>query len=318
MIKIAKTTIKKETSTKRPTYKKSNEIKKAEKELSQWEKERPDEYESKYTAQIDALLDGILNRENFDYSLNSDPLYQQYKELYVGNGKKAMEDTIGNASALTGGYANSYAVTAGNQAYTEYLDGLNSVALDLRDRAYEKYKDEGEKLIEDINVLRGLDGDDYEKYLGTLERYYQDGSYLLDKLGSMSDREYEEFVQSVEAWENDRDYAFKQYQDKLDRAEFEKELAFKKEEAKRDQANKDREYRASLAKKSSGSSASKSSGETKSSKTEFRYPTSYGEFCLRTGYSGIMTNSEFGRSAQAKKKYETYQKYLKAMYKKYA
>ncbi len=316
MIKIAKTTVK-TTTTKRPTYTKSDEIKQAEKKLAKWEKERPDEYESKYAAEIDALLDGILNRESFDYSLNSDPLYQQYKELYVGNGKKAMEDTVGKASALTGGYANSYAVTAGNQAYSEYLDGLNSVALDLRDRAYEKYKDEGDKLIEDINILRGLDGDDYEKYLGSLERYYQDGSYLLDKLGSMSDREYEEFVQSVEAWENDRDYAFKVYQDELDRAEFEKELAFKKEEAKRDQANKDREYKASLSKKSSTSSSSGSSSKSSSSKTEIRYPTSYGEFCLRTGYSGIMTNSEFGRSSQTKKKYGTYQKYLTAMYKKY-
>ncbi len=315
MIKIAKTTVKKETKTKRPTYKKSNEVKAAEKELAQWEKERPEEYKSKYTAEIDALLDNILNRKEFNYNLNSDPLYQQYRELYIGNGKKAMEDTVGKASALTGGYTNSYAITAGNQAYTEYLDGLNSVALGLRDRAYEKYSDEGDKLIEDITVLRGLDGDDYEKYLGSLERYYQDGGYLLDKLGSMSDREYEEFVQSVEAWESDRDYQFQQYQDKLDRQEFEREMAFKKEEAKRDQANKDREYKASLAKKSGGSS--KPAKKSDNSKSTLRYPTSYGEFCLRTGYSGIMTNSEFSRSTYAKKEYETYQEYLKVMYKKY-
>ncbi len=283
--------------------------------MKQWESNRPGDYESKYEKEIDELLTNVLNREDFSYNLNSDPLYNQYRELYIGNGKKAMEDTIGKASALTGGYANSYAVTAGNEAYSEYLNQLNGVALDLRDRAYEKYKDEGDKLIEDITILRGLDGDDYEKYLGDLERYYQDGNYLLEKLSTMSDSEYEKFLQSVEAWESDRDYAFKQYQDNLDRKEFEKELAFKKSEAKRDQANKDREYQLSKSKARSSGSSSKKKSDTK--KETNRYPTSYGEFCLRTGYSGVMTNTEFGRSAATKKKYGDYQNYLKEMYKKY-
>lgn len=308
-------------SNPRPVYNKSENVLLAEKELENWEQNKPGDYESQYGAQIDELLSEILNREDFSYNLGADPLYEQYRDIYTGNGKKAMMDTVGQASALTGGYSNSYAVTAGSQAYQEYLNELNGVALDLRDRAYEEYLNEGDKLVEDITILRSLDGDDYEKYLGMLEQYYSDGSYLLEKLVSMSDAEFESFLAEVDAWENDRDYAFKQYQDKLDRQEFEKELAFKKSEAKRDQANKDREYALQKSKASrSGGSGGKSSKKSKSnSKTGVsRYPKSYAEFCNRTGFAGIMTQSEYNKSSTVKEMYKTYQKYLNAMYDKYS
>lgn len=303
--------------TERPTYKKSDTVKKAEKKLNNWEKNAPDEYDSKYSEEIDEILNDILNREKFTYNLNADPLYEQYRELYTQNGKKAMMDTVGQASALTGGYSNSYAVTAGSQAYHEYLNNLNDVAIDLRDRAYEQYGDEGEKLFEDITLLRSLDGEDYDKYLNELERYYKDGEYLLDRLTAMSDAEYERFLRTVDAWENDRDYAFKEKTDALDREEFEKEMAFKKAEAERDQANADRDYQLSLQKlyasKSSGSSESK---KKKTSQT-VSYPESYKEFCSLTGYSGILTKREYEKHSTVKDKYKTYKKYLKAMYKIY-
>lgn len=307
--------------TTRPEYKKSNAVISAENKLKKWETSAPKDYQSKYSDEIEGMLNDILNREKFSYNLNSDPLYQQYRELYSENGKKAMMDTVGQASALTGGYASSYATTAGSQAYHEYLDNLNGVALDLRDRAYEQYSDEGDKLLDDITLLRSLDGDDYEKYLGTLERYYSDGEYLLERLTAMSDAEYEQFVTQIENWESDRKYNFDKYTDALDREEFEKEMAFKKAEAQRDQANADRNYALSVQKASSSGSgsSSKASKASKSTNTSgtINYPETYKEFCTATGYSGIMTENEYNSHDAVKKKYGSYQKYLKAMYKKY-
>ncbi len=304
-------------TTKRPTYKKSDEVKNAEKKLSKWEKNAPKDYESKYSAEIDGILNDILNREKFSYNLNADPLYEQYRELYTQNGKKAMMDTVGEASALTGGYSNSYAVTAGNQAYHEYLNNLNDVALDLRDRAYEQYGDEGDKLFEDVKLLRSLDGDDYDKYLNKLERYYKDGEYLLDRLTAMSDAEYEQFLHTVEAWENDRDFTFKEKTDALDKAEFEKEMAFKKAEAEREQANADRDYQLSLQRLYASNSSSSSGTNKKKVSDTISYPETYKEFCSATGYPGIMTETEYGAHKKAKSKYGTYKSYLKAMYKIY-
>lgn len=305
------------TETKRPEYKKSSALKSAEKKLNDWEKKNPDKYQSKYSEEIESILNDILNREKFSYNLNADPLYEQYRELYTQNGKKAMMDTMGEATALTGGYGNSYAVTAGSQSYQEYLNDLNSVALDLRDRAYEQYGDEGDKLFEDVTLLRSLDGDDYEKYLDELERYYKDGEYLLEKLTSMTDAEYEQFLAEVEAWENDRDYAFKKYTDSLDRQEFLEEMEFKKAEAKRDQANADRNYQLSLRKASSSNTSNSANTKKKSASDTISYPESYKEFCSATGYPGIMTEKEYYAHTNVSKKYGTYKKYLKAMYKIY-
>ncbi|MGN1317296.1 MAG: peptidoglycan-binding protein [Acutalibacteraceae bacterium] len=305
------------TETKRPEYTKSTALTNAENKLNNWEKNAPEKYSSKYSEEIDGILNDILNREKFSYNLNADPLYEQYREIYTRNGKKAMMDAVGEAAALTGGYGNSYAVTAGSQAYQEYLDDLNSVALDLRDRAYEQYGDEGDKLFDDVTLLRSLDGDDYEKYLDELERYYKDGEYLLEKLTSMTDAEYEQFLAEVDAWESDRDYEFKKYTDALDREEFEKEMAFKEAEAKRDQANADRNYRLSLAKASSSSSKSETSAKEKDAKDVISYPQTYKEFCAATGYAGVMTETEFYRHEDAVKKYGGYKSYLKDMYKIY-
>ena len=155
--------------TERPQYLKSAELKSAEQKLSEWEKSKPAEYKGRYSEKINELLGNVVNREKFNYNMNADPLYRQYRDQYVQNGKKAMRDTVGQASALTGGYANSYAATAGSEAYDEYLSGLNDVALKLYDRAFQAYKDEGEGFIEDIELLRELDGDDYKNILKALK-----------------------------------------------------------------------------------------------------------------------------------------------------
>lgn len=306
---------------KKPEYKKSDALLSAEKNLENWENRNPSEYKSKYSEEIERILESILNREEFDYKASADPLYEQYKELYMQNGKKAMMDAVGNSASLTGGYGNSYAQTAGTLAYEDYLTQLNDIALDLRDRAYEEYKEEGDKLVEDVTLLRSLDGDDYEKYLAELERYYDDGNYLLEKLATMTESEFNAFTNQLESWENDRAYAFKQYQDKLDREEFEKEMSFKKEESRRDQANKDREYALAVRKANSSSSGSSdSSGKSSSKKTGevTLYPTTYKDFCARTGVSTILTENEFSASKEYLEAYKySYRAYLKAMYNKY-
>ena len=310
----------------RPVYEKSQAVKDAENKLSQWESSKPDEYKSKYDSQIEGLVNEILSRDDFSYDMHSDPLYQQYRQLYTENGQKAMRDTVGQASALTGGYANSYAVTAGNQAYGEYLDELNGIALELRDRAYEMYADEGDRLIEDVTLLRGLDGDDYEKYLNTLEQYYSDGDYLLKKLSEMSDAEFDAFLQQVDAWENDRDFDFKKLQDELDRKEFQQEMAFKEAEAQREQANADRDYRLAQEKlaaqrSTATSKGSSSSGGTQKSKSTNKYtiyPTTYKQFVAMTGNGRIFTEDAFMKSTTAKSQYGSYEKYLKEMYDKYS
>ena len=59
-------------------------------------------------------------------------LFDQYADYYKRQGMLAMEDTVGRAAALTGGYGNSYAEVAGNQAYgshiADYLKVINGTS----------------------------------------------------------------------------------------------------------------------------------------------------------------------------------------------
>ena len=223
-------------------------MKKAGDALNEWERKKPSGYSSKYQERLDGILGSILDRGDFKYSLNADPLYRQYREQYIKNGERAMEDTVGKVSALSGGYGSSYAATAGMQSYSNELAKLNSVALDLRDRAYSVYKDKGNALYDAASLLRSLDGDDYKKYRDTVSDYYSDGDYLYKKLKNMSDSEYEKFLDEVKAWENDRKFSYEQYIDETERMQYEEGMAFKREEAKRQQANADRNYALALKK----------------------------------------------------------------------
>ncbi len=321
-------------STNKPTYTKSSELKKAEKTLSDYEKNKPKEYSSAYQKQIDEALDAILNRKPFSYDVNADPLYRQYKEMYMKNGEKAMLDTVGAVSALTGGYGSSYAVSAGNESYNDYLNKLNSLLPELRDSAYKSYENESEELAQTLSLLRSLDDSDYKKYRDGVSDYTNTRDYLFKKLNEMSDTEYKKFTDELKSWQNDRDFSYKQYLQDFAEKKYQEEMAYKKEQAAIKQANADRNYNLALmkyyssgsksssgsSKCSSGSQSSKSTSTAKKTpkKSTVDYPRTYPAFVSETGYSGIMTKAEFTLRRDAVIKYKSYDGYLKAMYKKYA
>ena len=94
----------------------------------------------------DEALQAYLNREDFQYNLNGDALYRQYKDRYTQLGKAAMQDTMGQAAALTGGYGSSYAQSVGQQAYNSYMQQLGDVVPELYQLAYDRYRDKGDRL----------------------------------------------------------------------------------------------------------------------------------------------------------------------------
>lgn len=84
-----------------------------------------------------------LSRDPFRYDPTADPMYIGLRGEYERLGSRAMEDAIGRAASLTGGYASSYAEQAGQRAYENYLSGLAGELPALYDRAYDRWQDEG-------------------------------------------------------------------------------------------------------------------------------------------------------------------------------
>ncbi|HWQ51341.1 MAG TPA: hypothetical protein VN369_05990 [Terriglobales bacterium] len=115
---------------------------------------------SGYGGNIDKLLRRYLNRDPFSYDYTTDPLYQQYADQYTRLGDLAMKDTLGQVSARTGGLASTYATAASQGAYDSYMQALAAKIPELYSLAYSMYQDEGDRQLQNINLLRGLQSDD--------------------------------------------------------------------------------------------------------------------------------------------------------------
>lgn len=196
----------------RPKYSQSQEVTDAWNKVKELEGSKPADYVSKYGDQIQALLDKILNRDPFKYDFNADPMYQMYKDRYLQQGRMAMQDTMGDAAALTGGYGNSYAATAGQQAYQSYLQGLNDRIPGLRDFAYNAWLNEGDRMRSNLSTLQGLEDTDYARYRDKVGDYKDELTYYYNRFGDMTDREYNRYLNDASAWEKDRDYWFNKWQ----------------------------------------------------------------------------------------------------------
>ncbi len=99
------------------------------------------EYNSKYLNPAYNLARSIMNRSEFSYDPDSDPVYQAYRNKYMIEGNRATRDTLAAYSGLTGGYTNSAAVTAAAQTGQYYMSQLTNVIPELAQQAYERYAD---------------------------------------------------------------------------------------------------------------------------------------------------------------------------------
>ena len=134
-------------------------------------------YTSRYQNQIDDLTRQILNRKAFSYDPEKDPTYQQYKESYTRSGERAMQDTLGQVSARTGGLASSYAGSAAQQTYDNYMGALADKIPELKQLAYSMYQDEGNTQRANLEMLEALEQGDYAKYADLLAQYNTDRSF---------------------------------------------------------------------------------------------------------------------------------------------
>lgn len=133
-------------------------------------------YESKYDPQMEALLNQILNREDFSYNAETDPLYQQYAAMYQREGDRSMRDTMAEAAAQAGGM-NSYAVTAAQQAGDYYSSQLNDRIPELYQLAYQMYLQDKESQVEDLGLLQSMDNTQYNRYRDTMSDWYNDRDF---------------------------------------------------------------------------------------------------------------------------------------------
>ena len=210
-------------------YVESEKVRKAQAALENHNKTKPGEYTSQWTGQMNDTLDKIKNRGPFSYDLASDALYQQYADRYAQLGKMAMQDTTGQAATLTGGYGNSYAVTAGNQAYQKYLQGVNDIVPELQKMAYDRYNQQGQDLLNLYGLYSDRENTDYSRWQNSLTNWQNERAYLSDYYNN--ERTYDRSVYDTDRnfdygkWTDNRNYDYQVARDKVADEQWAKEFA---------------------------------------------------------------------------------------------
>lgn len=84
-----------------------------------------------YDERIEKLAEDYVDSNYDSFTKGKD--YASLEKRYSDQGRRAMDDTVGQVAARTGGLASSYAASAGQQAYGEYMGRLEDAARGLYD-----------------------------------------------------------------------------------------------------------------------------------------------------------------------------------------
>ena len=127
------------------------------------------------------LMDRLMTMPDFGYDREEDPLYRQYRDMYERAGEKAAENAFGLAASYTGGYGNTYAASAANDAYAMYMDRLAAKGEALEQQAYDRYRDDRSDLYRRLEAAAALEKESYDRAYQQ-ERDRKDDAYREDEL----------------------------------------------------------------------------------------------------------------------------------------
>ena len=276
-----------------------------------------------YKDDYNTLLADYLGRDPFSYDFNGDALYQQYKDKYIQQGKLAMQDTMGQASAMTGGYGSSYSQSAGQQAYQNSLDNLNDIVPELYQMAYDRYNQKGQDMLNQLGVLdsdytRGYNAAKDAYGVANDDYYNSESSYNANRT-TANDLAQADYENKFNAWDVGNTNEWKEWEAKEGTRRWEAENELKKN--------------SSVATGDNSEGKGKVVGKTANNNGSYTYTiapddgtTGYYETVIEPGYAyketkntqlfqaSIKTKNEFyTRGGSDKSTYGTYENYIEGI-----
>lgn len=275
----SKITITKATTVKTPTiksYTPSKAVNAAKSTLQKTEKAKPAAYTSKYGTQITGLADAIANRKGFSYDYTKDALYQNYKDQYQRQAQLGMQNATAQAAALSGGYGNSYAATAGNLAYQENMASLNNVIPSLYEAAYNRYQNDLDNQRADLTMYQGLEDTDYARYRDEVGDWQNNRDYYAGRADAAYNKDFDAYGANVsnKQWMYEQKNANAQWKQQQDASNYWQKKDFGLSKKEQDSSNywKKKEYELAKKAKTASVSASGSSRSGSGSKKTSAIP----------------------------------------------
>lgn len=150
------------------------------------------DFSSPYTEKKNKAMTDIENIGDFKYDFADDPMYAAIRDNYARQGKLAMQDTVGKASAATGGYGNSYAASAGAQAYNQYMAQTSEMIPELYQMAYTLHADKKNDAYKKASLYDSLEATDYSRRLDDISRAYNDYGAAASRADTAYNRDFNE------------------------------------------------------------------------------------------------------------------------------
>lgn len=119
-------------------------------------------YNSEYMDTLNELAKQLISMNYDDWTKGSQ--YQALADRYGNNGRMSMQDVLGQVASRTGGLVSSYATTAAQQQYNQYMAQLEEVARQM-------YSQDRSDLLDNANLYRNLANDEYDRYRDSLADY---------------------------------------------------------------------------------------------------------------------------------------------------
>jgi hypothetical protein len=134
------------------------------------------------------VIDKLTNMDYADWTQSDQ--YKALADRYGVQGQMSMQDVLGQISSRTGGLASSYATTAAQQQYNEYMSQLEEVARQM-------YSGDRSDLIQNLGVMNDANDSAYNRYLNELGQYNTDygnlyGAYR-DAVGDLKYNQEQEY-----------------------------------------------------------------------------------------------------------------------------
>ena len=190
------------TANNAPTYNESGKTKSAYNQWTSYEKNnKPGEYAGTWADVLNQKVTNYINQDPYSYKSQNDASYQAAKDQYTKTSQQAMKDTMAQASALTGGYGNTYSQSVGQQQYNAQMDNLSQKAIEYEQQAYNRYVSDREQQLNTINALQNLDNTEYSRNRDAINDYNTFLNYLQNKYTTLKSVDDDTFNREYNIWQ---------------------------------------------------------------------------------------------------------------------
>ncbi len=120
----------------------------------------------RWEKRLERLYDRVENPDPFTYSAEDDPLYQEFKRVWMDQSQKQYDDTIAKLNSQSGGAPSLGAMAAAWNMLQDSNGQLDAYKQQFRQQAYDEYVDEYNRDVARLEEALGMRDREFEREYG--------------------------------------------------------------------------------------------------------------------------------------------------------